>query len=86
MNIIILSTAAHYGKGVYFALNSSYSLNDRYSVKDKNGQKHILVCTLLVGYYTKGSKDMKIAPTLPNDKQVSSYYSNNSLLYNLLQL
>lgn len=63
--------AAHYGKGVYFALNAWYSAQDRYSSKNKGSQhKHMLVCTLLVGNYTQGKKSMKIAPPLPDNSQV----------------
>ena len=61
---------AVYGRGVYFALKADYSANDRYSSLDKNGEKHILVCTMLVGKYTKGNKDMKVAPALPDNQQV----------------
>ena len=63
---------AAYGRGVYFALKADYSANDKYSPpdKDKDGEKHILVCTMLVGKYTRGNKDMKVAPALPNNPQV----------------
>lgn len=62
--------AAQFGKGVYFALNAWYSAQDKYSTKNKNGHKHILVCTLLVGKYTKGHRTMKIAPSVNDNPQV----------------
>ena len=62
--------AAVFGKGVYYAANSSYSLQDKYSEVDSSGYKHILVCSLLVGLYVKGTKDMKVAPSLPNNSMV----------------
>ena len=64
--------AAFFGKGVYFALESSYSANDKYASKDKkSGHRHMFVCTLLVGKYIKGTKSMKTAPPLPDNPQVS---------------
>ena len=62
--------AAVFGKGVYYAANSSYSLQDKYSEVDSSGYKHILVCSLLVGSYMKGTKNMKVAPSLPNKPMV----------------
>ena len=58
---------------MYFALNSSYSLQDKYSSVDKDGHKHMLVCSVLVGHYTKGNKNMKAAPLLPGKTDVSPH-------------
>ena len=79
--ILFLSLlAAFFGKGVYFALESSYSANDKYASKDKSGHRHMLVCKLLVGKYIKGTKSMKTAPPLPDNPQVSEnlHFSLNS--------
>ena len=62
--------AAHYGKGVYFALNASYSLSDKYSAVDSDGYKHVLVCSLLICKFTRGSDKMRIPPALPDNPQV----------------
>lgn len=56
---------------MYFALNSSYSLQDKYASVDKDGYKHMLVCSVLVGKYTKGNSKMKAAPALPDKPEVS---------------
>ena len=76
---ISIFPAAHYGKGVYFALNAIYSLSDKYSAVDSDGYKHILVCSLLVCKFTKGNGKMKVPPALPNNPQV-----NNTLYYNMI--
>ena len=57
---------------MYFALRADYSALDKYSAPDKGSDrtKHILVCTMLVGKYIKGTKDMKVAPALPGNPQV----------------
>ena len=61
----INTTAAYFGSGVYFARNSNYSVQDKYSAPESNGEKNILVCSLLVSQFTKGTKSMKIAPNIP---------------------
>ncbi len=77
-SFLYTNIAAVFGKGVYYAANASYSFQDKYSTPDKDGNKHILVCSLLIGHTIKGQKDMKIAPNLPNDPMVSKvtqYYT-----------
>jgi len=56
--------AAYYGKGVYFALNSSYSALPKYSVPNKDGHQYMFICRVIIGEYTKGTKEMKVAPPL----------------------
>ena len=47
--------ATVYGKGVYFARDSSYSSSDTYSPKDPfTGHKHILACSVVVGEFCPG--------------------------------
>ena len=69
-HVFLLSTAAAFGKGVYFAVNASYSARSQYAVPDSSGQQRIFVCNVVIGAYTKGSREMKIAPHLPNNPHV----------------
>ena len=57
-----LSAGKAYGKGVYFALNSSMSSHDEFSPPNKEGHKFIFVAKVLTGDYTAGSVYMKTAP------------------------
>ena len=79
--IVSFFPAARYGKGVYFALNVSYSLNDKYSTVDSDGYKHILVCSLLVCKVIRGNDKMKVPPALPDNPQV-----NNTSHHKIIQL
>ena len=60
----IVFTAALYGKGVYFALNSSYSAQPQYSKPNKDGHQSMFVCEVIIGEYTVGKKNMNAAPPL----------------------
>ncbi|XP_047240975.1 protein mono-ADP-ribosyltransferase PARP14-like [Girardinichthys multiradiatus] len=53
--------AAIYGKGVYFAVNASYSA-DKFSPADKSGLKRLYVARVLTGRYTVGHRAMKTPP------------------------
>lgn len=65
--ISLLFIAAYFGKGVYFAVNAWYSAQEKYAVVEKaTGCRYMFVCKMLVGEYTKGSKEMKVAPALPD--------------------
>lgn len=68
--LFLVLTAARYGKGVYFALNASYSMQEKYAMADKEGYKYILVCSLLVCKTTLGNEKIKVPPPLPNNPQV----------------
>jgi len=46
-----------YGKGVYFAVNSSYSSSHRYSKPNGAGEQHMFACRVLVGEYCQGRQD-----------------------------
>ena len=46
-----------YGKGVYFAVNSSYSSSHRYSKPNSAGEQQMFACRVLVGEYCQGKKD-----------------------------
>ncbi|XP_077982750.1 protein mono-ADP-ribosyltransferase PARP14-like isoform X2 [Glandiceps talaboti] len=64
-----------FGKGCYFAVNSSYSMQDRYSPADKQGQKWIFQVRVLVGEYTKGSSEMIEPPPKPGGDSNDLYDS-----------
>jgi len=53
--------ATAYGKGVYFARDSSYSTSTRYSQPNKDGVQHMFLCRVVVGEYCKGVSNA-IAP------------------------
>ena len=74
-----LTLAAVFGRGVYFAVNAEYSAQKQYSVPDKDtGNQHMFVCSVLIGEYTKGTRDMKVAPSLrPGSKDVFDSLVNN---------
>ncbi len=68
---ILSFPAAYYGRGVYFAVESSYSAHDKYAVPDSSGLQYMFVCTVIIGEYTKGNKDMRTAPPLtPGSNEV----------------
>ncbi|KTF83681.1 hypothetical protein cypCar_00013089 [Cyprinus carpio] len=54
--------AAAYGNGTYFALNASYSSSNTYSVPNAQGQKHMYLCRVLTGDYTRGQTGMIVPP------------------------
>ncbi len=58
------STAAHFGRGVYFAVEAWFSAQDKYAVPDADHRQYMFVCRVIVGEYTQGNKDMKSAPLM----------------------
>ncbi len=64
-----MHAAANYGKGVYFAVEASYSAQDKYAVPDSSGLQYIFVCRMIVGEYTQGHQKMKTAPPLTADSK-----------------
>ena len=55
--------ATVYGKGVYFAVNSSYSAQPTYSAEDdKTGYCYVYQCKVLTGCTTKGDHKMRFLP------------------------
>ncbi|XP_017810696.1 protein mono-ADP-ribosyltransferase PARP15 isoform X3 [Papio anubis] len=54
--------AVFYGKGIYFAVDASYSANDTYSKPDSNGRKHMYVVRVLTGVFTKGHAGLVTPP------------------------
>ncbi|KAJ0006649.1 hypothetical protein NQD34_013922, partial [Periophthalmus magnuspinnatus] len=65
---------ANYGKGVYFAVNASYSARDVYSEPDDAGLKRMYVARVLTGRYTEGEASMKAPP--PRGKNLSDRYDS----------
>ena len=66
---ISFSSAAFYGNGVYFAVNSSYSAQTKYAAPDKDGIQSMFICRVIIGKYTLGKKGMKMAPLLPGSNE-----------------
>ncbi|KAK9969248.1 hypothetical protein ABG768_027441 [Culter alburnus] len=54
--------AAAYGNGTYFALNARYSSSNTYSVPNAQGHKHMYLCRVLTGDYTRGVGGMIVPP------------------------
>lgn len=59
---IFLLIAAAYGNGTYFALNARYSSSNTYSVPNAQGHKHMYLCRVLTGDYTRGVGGMIVPP------------------------
>ncbi|XP_069014966.1 protein mono-ADP-ribosyltransferase PARP14-like [Embiotoca jacksoni] len=59
--------AAIYGKGVYFAVDASYSAR-QYSPADGSGLKRLYVARVLTGRYTVGNSSLKAAPPRGKDR------------------
>lgn len=60
--LIFPVTAAAFGNGTYFAVNASYSCNSTYSVPNAQGHKHMYLCKVLTGDFTKGAGGMFVPP------------------------
>ena len=56
----LLVSAAIYGDGNYFAVNSSYSVS--YAKPDMFGYRYMYLAKVLVGEYTQGKPGMKAPP------------------------
>ncbi|XP_028673864.2 protein mono-ADP-ribosyltransferase PARP10 isoform X1 [Erpetoichthys calabaricus] len=67
--------ATMYGKGVYFAVNSSLSVQDQYSPPNKDGHKFVFIVRVLTGDFTKGTHEMKAAPLKENSEIPIRYHS-----------
>ena len=49
-----------YGRGNYFALDSSYSVHSTYTPKDNKGIKRMFVARAMIGESCIGTSDMKV--------------------------
>ena len=61
-----------YGKGVYFAVNSSYSSSHRYSKPNSAREQRMFACRVLVGEYCQGKPD---EPT-PDERHERELYDS----------
>ena len=68
-----LFVATVYGKGVYFAVNASYSHN--YSKPDDNGNRFMYLCKVLTGVYTQGDSSMLVPPARDDSNKAVRYDS-----------
>lgn len=55
---------------MYFALNAGYSARTKYSVPNKEGIQFLFICSVIIGEYTVGKKEMKVAPPLKGSSLV----------------
>ncbi|KAL3941345.1 MAG: hypothetical protein SGBAC_004290 [Bacillariaceae sp.] len=72
--------ATVYGKGVYFARDTSYSSNPTYAVKDSKGYQYIMACRVVVGEYCPGVSNA-LTPDIRDQKTHTLYDSTVGLLY-----
>ena len=70
--------ATVYGRGVYFAVDASYS--DRYATPDAKGVQRMYLTKVLTGEYTKGQRD-DLAPPVKNP-QINGHILFDSLVDN----
>ena len=68
--------ATVYGRGVYFAVNASYSASDTYSPPDDNFNKHIFLVRVLTGVYALGYQGDIQPPPRSSDNDVDLCDSN----------
>lgn len=62
ISFLFLSATA-YGKGVYFAVEASYSVNPTYARPDANGHQYLYQCKVLTGEFTTGDDSLIVAPS-----------------------
>uniref|UniRef100_A0A7R9ZIB8 Poly [ADP-ribose] polymerase n=1 Tax=Craspedostauros australis TaxID=1486917 RepID=A0A7R9ZIB8_9STRA len=60
--------AVAYGKGVYFARDSSYSVDSTYSVPDANGLQHVFMCRVAVGDWCGGTYGQLTPNSKPHNR------------------
>ncbi len=67
--------ATVYSKGVYFAVNASYSITDTYSRPDSQGNKDMYLARVVVDDFCVGNDTMKVPPPLPGTSNLWPYDS-----------
>jgi serine/threonine protein kinase len=67
--------ATAYGKGVYFAVDASYSIDDKYSHPDSQGNKYMYLARVVVGDFCVGDDTMNVPPPLPGNSNLLLYDS-----------
>ena len=65
--------ATAYGKGVYFAVNASYSISDTYSRPDEQGNKYMYLARVAVGEFCEGDRSMRVPPAQPGTGDLLPY-------------
>ena len=71
--------ATVYGKGVYFARDTSYSSYKTYAVPDSKGYQYIMACRVVVGEYCPGVANA-LTPDVRDPKTHALYDSTVGLL------
>jgi poly [ADP-ribose] polymerase 10/14/15 len=66
--------ATAYGKGVYFAVNSSYSACDTYSPPASDGIKRMFVCHVLAAETCRGNSDQLV----PDERKPNQLYDSTT--------
>ena len=74
--IYLFFTATAYGKGVYFAVNASYSAQTTYSLPDTNENKYIYLVRVLTGQYTAGHHSLIVAPPKDPTKNLNVLFDS----------
>ena len=74
-----MNIATAYGKGVYFARDSSYS--NGYTSPDGNGYCYVYLAWVLTGEYTKGESNMVVPP--PKNPQINQHVPFDSTVDNI---
>jgi len=67
--------ATMYGKGVYFARDSSYSAAKRFALPNDAGVQFVFACRVLVGEFSKGHRDA-LTPDL-RDRDTHQLYDSS---------
>ncbi|XP_078664395.1 protein mono-ADP-ribosyltransferase PARP14-like [Branchiostoma floridae x Branchiostoma belcheri] len=67
--------ATHYGRGMYFARDASYSAQSAYSPPDPQGNKHMYQVRVIVGEYTRGNSGI-VEPPSKNPSNVAVRYDS----------
>lgn len=70
--------ATMYGKGVYFAKNSSYSASTTYSPPDKDGVQRMFLCRVLTGFDCKGNRDQLVPDVRDSARHILYDTTTNS--------
>ena len=64
-----------HGKGVYFAVHSSYSNRDQYATPDANGIKRMFWNRVLTGVFCPSNQNMAALPEIPG-KAINGFKVN----------
>lgn len=62
ISYILYILATHFGRGVYFARDASYSCQKTFTPEDSQGLRYVYYAKVLVGDFTVGTPSMIVAP------------------------